>query len=266
MSSITFDNFVLLFIKKVEPIFSSINVYLSLNLSFYIFFIFTICFFATVLILNNNPMFSVICLILVYLSASFFLLCIEVQFLSVIFILVYLGAVVVLFLFVVMMLNLKTKDSSKLSMFLPIVLIVFIYFYLLIYNNNLNFQNQNNTNINQIILNFKDILTINFYITEVLSNILNLLLINNNLLYTVINCFFLENLNYNFENFYILAYILYTYYFLELLLSAFILLVAMVGCLSLTLLNEQFSLKKQDSMVQILNKNTIFLKNNIKKG
>ena len=71
---------------------------------------------------------------------------------------------------------------------------------------------------------------------------------------------FLITMNYSLENFKILAFILYTDFFLDLIISAFVLLVAMLGCISLTLTSDSSVLKKQDSMVQILHKNSIILK------
>src|SRR5690606_32622927 len=110
------------------------NFYLRSNHFFEIhtlyLFIFSLlmCIFATLLIFVNNPIYSVISLILVYLLASFVLVFIEVHFLAVLFILVYLGAVVVLFLFIVMMLNIKVMSPISFFSLVPVLLILSILF------------------------------------------------------------------------------------------------------------------------------------------
>jgi NADH:ubiquinone oxidoreductase subunit 6 (subunit J) len=75
----------------------------------YIFIIF--CFFSIVsalaLILVNNPVHSILFLILVFCNISFILILLNVEFIAIIFLIVYVGAIAVLFLSVVMMLNLK---------------------------------------------------------------------------------------------------------------------------------------------------------------
>ena len=58
-------------------------------------------------VFSSNPVYSVLSLILVFCSASMVLLVLTVDFLSILFIVVYVGAIAVLFLFVIMMLNIK---------------------------------------------------------------------------------------------------------------------------------------------------------------
>jgi len=47
---------------------------------------------------------------------------------------------------------------------------------------------------------------------------------------------------------------------MELLVAAYVLLLAMIGCIALTLGKESEALKKQDSMNQILHSNSFLLK------
>ena len=69
----------------------------------------------------GNPVHSVFFLIMVFCSASCLLLCLTVDFLSIIFIVIYVGAVAVLFLFVVMMLNIKlTELTESFVRFIPL--------------------------------------------------------------------------------------------------------------------------------------------------
>jgi NADH-quinone oxidoreductase subunit J len=64
-------------------------------------------------VFSSNPVYSVLSLILVFCSASMVLLVLTVDFLSILFIVVYVGAIAVLFLFVIMMLNIKLIQISE---------------------------------------------------------------------------------------------------------------------------------------------------------
>jgi NADH-quinone oxidoreductase subunit J len=61
----------------------------------------------------KNPVHSVLFLILTFISVAGLLLLLEVEFISLIFIVVYVGAIAVLFLFVVMMLDIKISESKR---------------------------------------------------------------------------------------------------------------------------------------------------------
>jgi NADH:ubiquinone oxidoreductase subunit 6 (subunit J) len=218
-------------------------IFLENHIFYYCFFAFLMCLFSTFLILVNNPIYSVINLILVYLSASFMLVFIEIHFLAVLFILVYLGAVVVLFLFIVMMLNIKVMAPLSLFTFIPIL---FIFLILWIFSTKIDIFFKFHT---YLISSF-DIETIGFIEAIFFIKLRNL----------IDDIFYLELLNYRFENYNILAFLLYTHYFVELCMAAFVLLLAMIGCIALTLGNEIPNLKKQDTMHQILHKNIFLLK------
>ena len=68
---------------------------------------------ASMVIFAQNAIYSVLFLVLSFLSSAILLFILKCEFLSLIFILVYVGAIAVLFLFVVMMLDLKTSNSTK---------------------------------------------------------------------------------------------------------------------------------------------------------
>ncbi len=67
---------------------------------------------ATLVILSKNPIHSVIFLILVFCNATGLLLLLKVELLAMMFIIIYVGAIAVLFLFVVMMLNIKVNPQG----------------------------------------------------------------------------------------------------------------------------------------------------------
>jgi len=90
-------------------------------------------FFASFLITSSimvvtttNAVYSIFFLILVFCNATFLLLLLNVEFLALTLILVYIGAVAVLFLFVVMMLDIKQIEKNEKNIFflLPINLII----------------------------------------------------------------------------------------------------------------------------------------------
>jgi len=85
--------------------------------SLFFYFFSTIAVFAAfMVIVSRNTVYSVFFLILVFISISILFIMIGAEFLGMIMLIVYVGAVAVLFLFVVMMLNIAeqfTKRSSR---------------------------------------------------------------------------------------------------------------------------------------------------------
>ena len=88
---------------------------LAHSLFFYFFSIIAV-FAAIMVTVSRNAVYSVFFLILVFISISILFIMIGAEFLGMIMLIVYVGAVAVLFLFVVMMLNITeqlTKRSSR---------------------------------------------------------------------------------------------------------------------------------------------------------
>ena len=88
---------------------------LAHSLFFYFFSIIAV-FAAVMVTVSRNTVYSVFFLILVFISISILFIMIGAEFLGMIMLIVYVGAVAVLFLFVVMMLNIPeqlTKRSSR---------------------------------------------------------------------------------------------------------------------------------------------------------
>lgn len=109
--------------------------YMIVNLFFY-FFSFILIVSALMTILSQNSIYSVLFLVLSFVSSSSILFLLECEYISLIFIIIYVGAIAVLFLFVVMMLDVKTvylaKDSLKYFPFGSFIGIVFLIEILLI--------------------------------------------------------------------------------------------------------------------------------------
>nr|QFO87201.1 NADH dehydrogenase subunit 6 [Eustigmatos cf. polyphem] len=174
---------------------------------------------------SENPVHSVFFLVLVFLTSAFILFLIEIEFISLLFILVYVGAIAVLFLFVVMMLDIKISVFDKDYMiYLPLGLFLgFIFFFevfMSLYQNFLPSVNVTNSHI---------------YMNWILS---------------------VDNLS-NIET---LGQLLYTYYFFYFLIAGIILLIPMIGAIVLTL-NFSFKSKAQYEFAQILRnkKNSVYI-------
>ena len=90
------------------------------NTLFYIFAALTM-FAALMVITVVNPVHSVLFLVLVFLNAAGMLFVLQLEFIPLTFIIVYVGAIAILFLFVVMMLDIKvTSKANDFFKYLPI--------------------------------------------------------------------------------------------------------------------------------------------------
>ena len=89
---------------------------------------FLLIIFGFLVLLSTNPIHSVLFLILSFCCASITLVLFGLDFLAVLFVIVYVGAIAVLFLFVVMMLNVKLYTFNSLPQTLFIGVILFFIF------------------------------------------------------------------------------------------------------------------------------------------
>lgn len=161
-----------------------------------IIFLNILLLFTSFLVLtSSNPVHSVLFLILTFCEASCILLLFKVDFLGLLFIIIYVGAIAVLFLFVIMMLDLKIANffSARFLIFiLPIGTFAFVF--------------------------------LNFFFSKVLSCDNFLLKINS-------KNFLIDSLN-SIECF---GQILFNFYTPCFLLAGLVLLVSMLGAIVLTL-------------------------------
>jgi NADH-quinone oxidoreductase subunit J len=177
------------------------------------FLIIIIIFSSFFIFLSNNPVHSVLFLIFTIFNSSVILFLFNAEFLGLIFIIVYVGAIAILFLFVVMMLNVKIVQLNFLS-FIPLIIILsFISFFKIV----------------------------TFF--ETLFTEYNFLDINS---YTLL----IDNLS----NIDVIGQSLYNYYLSVFLIAGFILLVAMIGAICLTL-NFSSSRKNELSFRQLSRSN-----------
>ena len=173
----------------------------------------------------RNPVHSVLFLILVFFNGAALLLLLGLDFFALILLVVYVGAIAVLFLFVVMMLNIKLAeiDEKKLR-YLPIGglvgLLFFLETFLIVDNDFIPLLGSSS--------NFKEIFFIETFT------------------YPHIEWSFLIKTLSNIES---VGYLLYTYYFIFFLLASVILLVAMIGAIVLTMHKGVF-VKRQEVFLQ----------------
>ena len=100
-----------------------------MNFTLLLFYIFSIITIASSLavVTTRNTIYSVLFLILVFFNVSGLFILLNAEFLAMLLIIVYVGAIAVLFLFVVMMLNVDSMDLKKqIRPFLPILIMISI--------------------------------------------------------------------------------------------------------------------------------------------
>nr|YP_007890506.1 NADH dehydrogenase subunit 6 [Andalucia godoyi]AGH24000.1 NADH dehydrogenase subunit 6 [Andalucia godoyi] len=173
-------------------------------------------FSAIMVIGSRNPVHSVLFLILVFCNATGLFLLFNVEFIAMIFLMVYVGAVAVLFLFVVMMLNINVVElSENVLRYLPLGGIVAVIFFL------------------QVLM-------------IVDSDLVSL---------TNVDLSQLQSINWvnqmnEMSNLHSLGRIMYTHYFYFFLVAGLILLVAMIGAIVLTMY-KRGNVKRQDLVDQL---------------
>lgn len=149
---------------------------------------------ALMVVLSVNPVHSVLWLILTFFGASGLFIILGAEFLALILMIVYVGAVAVLFMFVVMMLNINFKEiKSRLTKYLPLGILVGLVLFV------------------ELGLIFGD------FVPELSSNGINLLKIDTEI-----------------ENTKQLGLVLYTEFFIYFQLAGIVLLIAMIGAIVLT--------------------------------
>ena len=194
------------------------------NLFFYLFATLAIIF-AFFVIISKNPIHSILSLILVFFNAASLLILLGAEFLAMLFVIVYVGAVAVLFLFVIMMLNIKAANLSiSMYRYLPISLLFGSVFFSELF-----------------IMFYFDLASVNSY---KLNSIIDFDFVNQN--YLVL----WQDSVYFFSNVVVLGQLLYTYFSYPFILSGVILLVSMIGAISLTL-HRRNDIKRQYIYKQI---------------
>lgn len=181
---------------------------LDSNILFYMFSMLLI-FCALMVTIVKHPVFSLLFLVASFIFSAFMLFMLECEFLAFLFIVVYVGAVAILFLFAIMMLETKLNDLSKNVMkYLPVG--CFFGFILLL---PLMLEISSNFNAGTIYNSFYSNPTQNFYaLVDSISDVE------------------------------VYGQVLYSYFVLQFLVAGLILLVVLVGVVYLT---NNYNVKKQ---------------------
>jgi NADH-ubiquinone oxidoreductase chain 6 len=102
----------------------------------------------SVICLGDSPVLAVVFLIVTFVLAAIYLILLGISFIGITYIILYVGAIAVLFLFVIMMLNLKDKDliePSSVSLNNGIYSFIIVIFFAYLINSltsfSLNFKN-----------------------------------------------------------------------------------------------------------------------------
>ncbi len=175
-------------------------------------------------ITSKNPVISVIFLITTFVQAAGYLILIGINFIGISYVVIYVGAIAVLFLFVIMMINIKLTDiletgtqyTKNLPLAIAIVsLFIFIIFTIIPFN-------FNNVPALSILL---DKIT---YLNSILSNSNT---VSINLINSIVNNYFATSLSdviiTDFQQIEVLGHGLYTYGAVLLITLSVILLLAM---------------------------------------
>jgi NADH-quinone oxidoreductase subunit J len=193
---------------------------------FYLFSSFCIsCSFFV--IFSKNPVYSIFFLILTFSNVSSLLFLLRLEFLPIIFIVIYVGAIAVLFLFVMLMLNIKIAqikvDNANYAFLGFVFSIIFILelFFLVRFE------------IVPLLISNKQHLT---FLSDLVT------------LYSLSDFFTWHYVEHNGR---FLGYIFFTEYFTFFIICGFILLFAMVGTIALTL-HKKFAAKPQNIYAQVL--------------
>jgi NADH-quinone oxidoreductase subunit J len=200
-----------------------------MNIEALLFYIFSsIAVVSAIMVISSrNPVHSVLFLVLVFCNAAGLLILLETEFLAMLFLVVYVGAIAVLFLFVVMMLNVRiTELNESVLRYLPIgglILLIFLFEVLSVINGDL-----------------VPFFSSNLFVFENDNFILN----------ESLNTVFWTNQINPTTNVEALGEVLYTYYVYCFIIASLILLVAMIGAILLTM-RKRTNVRKQEIFDQV---------------
>ena len=164
-------------------------------------------------IISKNPIISVLFLISLFLCISTYLMLSGMTFIGIAYLLVYIGAVSILFLFILMLINVRISElQGNTNNSLPLALIIGIILYYFLYR----------------ILPFSDL-------SKISNKFLNIIYLDNKSenLYVTSNIW--DTMLINVSHIISIGNVIYTNYFIWIVIASIILLLAMVGTIIITL-------------------------------
>ena len=184
-------------------------------------------------IISKNPIVSVLFLIGLFLSIASYLLVLGINFIGLSYLLVYVGAVSILFLFILMLINVRISELlSDTSNSIPLALVIAVYFSYPVYQilpYNLSALNNYSISFNKALNNF----TISNKISNYFSVSPNFSIKNDDIVYVtskIWDASLAETTHITS-----IGNIMYTSYSIWLIITSIILLLAMVGAIVITI-------------------------------
>jgi len=185
---------------------------------------FTSVLSAIFVITARSPIISVLFLIAVFVNLAGYLILLGINFIALAYIMVYIGAIAILFLFVIMMLNVRlvelTQVGSEYSKNIPLAIVVSSTLSYLILSN------ATTSKLDNVYLITSIFDKLNFWTSGIRSS--------ENFVNTGFNAIY-NNIFVNYDQIQAVGNIMYSTYSLYLILCSFILLLAMLGPIIITL-------------------------------
>ena len=240
----------------------------TVNILFYLFS--SIALVSGVMVITaRNPVHSVLFLILVFCNAAGLLILLNLDFFAMIFLVVYVGAIAVLFLFVVMMLNIKLAEiNENVLRYLPIgglIGLLFLFEILVVIDNDLipvltftQIQGISQSEyflykIRSLFAGSSNLLEGNLTTADYMKDLEHMVQITQNFADKGIGTYgeYIEwpskiEMVTNIEA---IGQLIYTYYFYYFIVASLILLVAMIGAIVLTM-HKGMNVKRQQVFEQ----------------
>ena len=177
--------------------------YNGYKLEFLDFFYYSSIISGIFVIISRNPIISILFLIALFLSISSYLIIIGLNFLGISYLLVYIGAVTILFLFILMLINIRVSElTSDTYNSIPLAIVIGILFLYPLY---------------EILPNYK---TYIYNDNDTINMVTSYTWDSNIIEYSHINS---------------IGNVIYTNYFIWLIITSLILLLAMIGALCLVI-------------------------------
>ncbi len=185
-------------------------------------------------IISKNPVISVLYLIALFLNISCYLIIIGLNFIALSYLLVYVGAVSILFLFILMLINVRISELvSNTSNSLVLAIIVGVYFNYIVYK--VLPSNLSNINSYFVKLSYSD----SSYIinNNLFNNILRYLNHNDKIVFVTGKTW--DGALAEYTHITTIGNIMYSNYFMWLIITSIILLLAMIGAIVITIKQKQ---------------------------
>jgi len=181
-------------------------------------------------IISNNPIQSILFLILVFLLSAFLFMFLGAEFISLLVLIIYIGAIAILFLFVIMMLNLRIIEVyNAFFNYLPIGSLISFFF-------------------------IGEILVLIYYDFAKIDLLFNVKFFKDSIIFKELD----------FNNLHFFGQLLFNYYFYFFFMVGFILFISMIGSIIVLISPNKFFLKKNEQLKLIDISWSFFTKNNNK--